>query len=269
MIDVSLVLTSAVHIPERKAALDELRAKVNVSEWAAVHEETERAPNWQWSAWAWDWAADQDTLGTVFLQEDIDVCPDFAKAIDTIVRCHPNEIIGLHCAHPGARRAFLDGYRWGKTRDGLIGVGYYLPTAVTRDMVQWRLRDLRTRAYERISEDCLVDIYAMCKGLDVWHPLPSPVRHKVDMKSTYDNDNHLLRMTQVTWEDAARLELTGGAYETSGVAWLGEFYQALPHHILDLLADKEEAKALLKRVLERDKGAEKFRRFFGQVRGAT
>jgi hypothetical protein len=266
--NVSLVLTSAVHIPERKKAYDALKAKIDPRNWCGIHEETEKNPNWQWAGYAWEWAANQDTLGTVFLQEDIDVAPDFEKRIQRIVECKPDQIIGIHCAHPGARRAYLDGYRWCSTRDGLIGIAYYLPTKDARELVTWRIRDLRSRAYERISEDCLVDVYAMCHGKDIYHPLPSPVRHKVDMRSTYNNDEHLLRMTQVTWEDEARLG-EGSDYEHSGTAWLGEFYAVLPHHIPDLMEDKEEAKRLARAALDCRKPEQKFRRFFNQVRGAT
>jgi hypothetical protein len=266
--NVSLVLTSAVHVPERKLAYDELRKQLHPERWASVHEEVEKAPNWQWAAHAWDWAADQDTLGTVFLQEDIDLAPDFEDRIARIVACRPDELIGIHCAHPGARRAYLDGYRWCSTRDGLIGVAYYMPTAVARELVTWRHRDLKARAYERISEDCLVDIWAMCNNRRIYHPLPAPMRHKVDMKSTYNNDEHLLRMTQVTWEDEARLG-EGSDYEHSGVAWLGEFYAALPHHVMDLLEDREEAKRVLATATNPEPVDRKFVRFFNQVRGAA
>lgn len=267
--NVSLVLTTAGHVPERMKALEELKARLDLSRWASVRIETEKAPNWQWAAHVWDWAADQDTLGTVFLQEDIDVSHDFETRIEEIVSTHPTELIGIHCAHPGARRAYLDGYRWARTRDGLIGVAYFLPTADVRELVSWRIRDLRSRAYERITEDCLVDIYAMCHEREIWHPLPSPVRHKIDMKSTYDNDNHLLRMTQVTWKDEERLELGRADYKHSGAAWLGEFYATLPSHVLDILEDKEEARRVIKRIVDMRQAEPKFRRFVTQVRGST
>lgn len=223
-------------------------------ELVAFHREETRAKNWVWSEIMWTRAASRtDVDACVFLQDDLEVAPDFWKWLLALVEGRPNDVIGLENAHPGARVAFLQGHPGYTTCDGLIGVGYVIPRAVLVDFIEWRRNELVPQGVERISEDSLIGLYCLARDRKIFHPTPTFIDHDLDISSTYGNDGHMYRAPQVTWREldrlnkvgreAAELNMSSSRWWSQSVPHLGRFYEGLHAMLPLLLRDKEAASA--------------------------
>lgn len=169
-------------------------------------EMTDRAPNHVWSERMWTWATEcGDATHAVFLQDDVTVGADFWKRLQAMISAAPDQIIGLEAAHPMCANLLRAGARWCTTTDGLIGVGYVMPIRVLKEFLAWRATKLLPKALEQISEDTLIDVFAMHTKRKIWHPVPTIIDHDIELKSTYGNDNHTNRRPTATWADFAKL----------------------------------------------------------------
>jgi hypothetical protein len=171
--------------------------------WTGPYREfTERAPNHVWSAAMWDWLVTQSPGGYCLqLQDDVELAPNFRTVLEAMLQAVPNEVIGLETAHPGAMTVAREGGRWCTTADGLIGVGYVLPSALLQDFLEWCDRELKLRSVLSISEDTLIGVWALATGRRIWHPVPTIIDHDLSIASTYGNDAHTMRRPSVTWRD--------------------------------------------------------------------
>jgi hypothetical protein len=176
----------------------------------AYREETERAPNWIWSFTSWAWSAETDADICLFLQDDLVVAPNFWPALQAMLSPGVNlpagrgpgqEIVSLATVHPAAKRVARDGGRWFTTIDGLVGLGYAIPRLAVREFLEWRKGALFPDALQWITEDSLLNIWALCTKRRIWHPVPTIIDHDVELRSTYSNDEHLYRSPSVTWAD--------------------------------------------------------------------
>lgn len=192
---------------------------------------TERAPNWSWSEDMWRWASETSATHCLFLQDDVIPAPNFWPAIHAMVEAHPDQIIGLESVHPGGMSLARAGQHGYTTADGLIGVGYVEPRSVVVEKLKWRLFDLKRGAVENMTEDALINVFALCTGRRIWHPCPTIIQHDTSLESTYGNDAHSHREPCVTWRDGdvcdfavADLEEPSFWGKSSG-PHLGRFYE--------------------------------------------
>lgn len=171
--------------PDRVASIERLRASL-VHRPIHYREFTDREPNWSWSAKLWQWGAGTGATHLVQLQDDVIVGRDFWPQLRAMVDAVPYDVIGLESV-------LAIGSPWYTTGDGLIGVGYVLPLAVTKDIILWRTLALRAGSIESLNEDQLIGLYCFVHGRKVWHPVPTIIDHDVEMGSTYGNDYHTHR----------------------------------------------------------------------------
>ena len=173
----------------------------------------EKAPVWVWAGQMWRWAAESPCSHGLFLQDDLIVAPNFWQSLLAMVLAVPDQIIALETVHPGARVLARNGSRWCTSADGLIGCQYVIPRPVLVEMLDWRTHNLRAGALENMSEDGMINVFAMDTGRKIWHPIPAIARPDVSLPSTYGNDHHTHRTPSVTWEDGITLDrMDGGGW---------------------------------------------------------
>lgn len=234
-------MTIAVAIPHtpwveaRAASMASLRAATSV-EADRYTEFTERMPNMRWADELWSWGLETGEDHLLQLQDDVVVAPNFWPALRAMLEAVPNHIIALHAPHPAGPRLALEGRRWYTTADGLIGVAYIIPRDILEEFGRWRVEGLRRGYEQRLTEDTLIDLFAMSTGRRIWHPIPCITQHETEIESTYANDAHPYRRASVTWEDgdvvgfsAADLERPSFWTPSSVVADLGRFYSGTHH----------------------------------------
>lgn len=184
---------------------------------------TDRAHVSVWSARMWHGALDRsEGVGhCVFLQDDDRVPLFFGRAIRAIVEAVPDQLIGLHLHHPGARLAAQDGERF-VTTTSCVGVGYVLPAPLLAHFLAWRSTLDRALVY-RTSEDNLLDAWAIHHRRRVWHPVPTVVRPDGTLGSTGggggrdDADDQYMRGTVLGWEDFSVSDLVDSAWWRAGL----------------------------------------------------
>lgn len=158
---------------------------------------TERAPNWEWSRTMWRWMADQEDTYAVQLQDDVLPHPSFWRIVEAMVAGNPEaRVIGLHAGHPAGPALAASGARWYRTRAWVVGVGYIVRGDVMHELAEWR--EANDALARTLNEDDFIARFCGSHGIDVWHPMPSPIDHDVTVPSTYGNDAHANRRPTVS-----------------------------------------------------------------------
>jgi hypothetical protein len=228
-----MIATCVTHCPwrpERVESMARLRTQLGTQRGRGPYrEETERAPNAVWSELQWRWAAGTEARWCAFLQDDAMLAPNWWPALEAMLAAVPDRILGLESVHPATMTLARAGKRWCSTADGLIGVGYVLPRETLREFLTWRAGLLKG-AVEAITEDTLLDVFALSTGRRIWHPIPTIIDHDTSLDSTYGNDAHGFRRPLVKWSDGDVCGWTSGDLERpefwapDGVTHLGRFY---------------------------------------------
>lgn len=279
---ISLAISHTPWVPERVKSMDRLLGQI-LNNGPFDRKEPkgpykifdEKEPNWVWSEKMWKWAQSTGTYSHLFLQDDVIVAPNFWKCLDAMLEGNKHwEIIGLHCPHPAARTLLRDGAQsWYTSADSLIGVGYVMSEPALVDFLQWREYELEPHAIERIHEDDQINLFALARGMKIWHPVPTIIDHDLGVSSTYDNDHHMYRRPQATWKDLWLVEdspfsthdgneLTDQDFWDPGdVPHLGRFYKATHHYLPLIMKDKLAAQQAVVRA-EKDTCPEQYARFF-------
>jgi len=223
MNEISIAISHTPWIEERVASFQRLLGQLGPCE---VMSFQDRMPNWAWSFLMWQWAAMEapvDVTHCLFLQDDVEVAPDFWAQLRQMIAQVPYEIIGLESCHPAAPKIASEGIGWYTTIDGLVGPGYVFPRQLLADFIGWRKRELMPGAAVRISEDTLIGVYAMARGRKIYHPVPTIIDHDTSIKSSYLNDEHKHRRPLATWRTHDRSTLDCDA---SNAVHLGRFYES-------------------------------------------
>lgn len=199
---ISLGISHTPWVPERVESMRRLTDALRRSTPNYYLGETfsDRCPNWVWSEKMWTWASNVQCTHCLFLQDDTMVAPNFWPALYAMLSEVPDEIIGLESVHPYGMTIARQGGRWYTSADGLIGVGYVIPRHILVEFLAWRSA-LSKGAVEAITEDTLIDVFAMSTGRRIWHPVPTIIDHDVRLDSTYGNDHHSYRRPSVLWSD--------------------------------------------------------------------
>jgi hypothetical protein len=154
-----------------------------------------------WADNQWRWGAEQDASHAVLLQDDARVAPVFWGALTALVAARPDDVISLHCQHPGAMTLAREGVRWASTADGLVGLGYVFPKARLRSFLEWRMDALRPGGAQEFSEDSQINIWVVATGSRVLHPIPTIVDHETRIAST--NAAQTAGRPRVVWSDGS------------------------------------------------------------------
>lgn len=192
----SLAVPHTPWIPAREESVRRVMPILATANTGALF--TERAANWQWSRDLWRWSADQRLDYCVQLQDDVIPHPRFWDIVRAMCSTG-REAYGLHAGHPAGPALAAQGGRWYRTRAWVVGVGYILRGDVMRDLADYR--DAHEDEAKRYNEDDFIGRFLQARGIDVWHPMPSPIDHDTSVLSTYANDGHALRRPSVRWED--------------------------------------------------------------------
>jgi hypothetical protein len=190
----------------------------------------DRCPNYTWHAQMCRWVASTEASHGLFLQDDVEVAPNFWPALKALVTARPDAIIALEAVHPGGQCLARAGVRGYTTSDGLIGVGYVIPRYLVSKFQNWKPDKLRRGAIEDCTEDCMLNLFALDEGIKIFHPCPTLITHDTTLASTYGNDSHSHRAPTVTWRDADVLGFEAADLEkpefwgSDEVPHLGRFY---------------------------------------------
>lgn len=279
----AVCVTHTPWIPKRVETMTKLRRQLfeltdDAAHWreAIVYrEETTRAPNYVWSELMWRWGSEQDATHVLFMQDDLNIPEQFWKWLDALVTGRPNDVIAFSSAHPAARSILLEGKSGYTTAEGLIGIAYLMPRPTLCDVIRWRENEIVATAPRRMSEDSLLGLYCMTRGIPIFHPVPSIVDHDLDADSTYGNDGHMYRTPQATWKELDRLHSAiaaeGRELDMLNPQWwaqeaphVGRFYETLHHWLPLLLRDKALAGDLYQKY-EEDRCPKKYEPYFLRV----
>ncbi len=209
----ALSITHCPWIEKRVHSMDRLRTALGVRDLAngmcftvpatgsvvPYHEETQRAPWWVWADSQWCWGAAQDATHVVFIQDDASAPSFFWHVLQLMVAARPTEIISLHCMHLASMTLMRQGVRWCSTADGLIGLGYVMPIAVLREFCRWRLEAMRPGGAQELAEDSQINVFALCTGRRIFHPIPTILDHDTTIAST--NAAQTAGRPRVVWTD--------------------------------------------------------------------
>lgn len=202
---ISLSISHTPWVPERVASL--VRLNSQLGEWDGPSQlMADPAPNHVWSETMWKRAVSLGSDWSLFLQDDVQVAPNFRAWVDAMLASdvrYTSGIICLESVHPAAPLLADNGSHWYSTRDGVVGVGYLLPTADLSAFLSWRATELAPGAEERVNEDTLLGLWCLVTGRHVWSPIPTPIDHDVSLKSVYGNDRHPNRRPLVRWDTVA------------------------------------------------------------------
>jgi len=182
---IGVAISYAPHHPGRTAALERLLGQLP-AEWPRYIESEPGKPH-EWSERLWRGGLALGTDYVLCLNEDMQLCEGFGEVLEAILRARPNHFITLYNAHKLAKQAQIRQMRWITTCDGLIGNAYVLPRAGLEDFLSWRDSALIPGFVEHCSEDNLLNIWAMARGVLLWHAVPALVTHDTSLPSCYGN----------------------------------------------------------------------------------
>lgn len=173
-------IAHAPHKPERIATLARMLDVLGDN----VHVESLPGKPHEWSLRQWEGALGRGTHA-LLMNDDLVLRPDFRDALWKAIAVHPAEIVSLYAAHKQASGV------WHLTAEGLIGNAYVIPMPLLERFLEWRAHDLVPGVVERLSEDQLVNLFAMAMRMDIHHvPL---VDHDNSIPSCYGNEGSGLR----------------------------------------------------------------------------
>ena len=282
---IATCVVHAAHLPDRARTMARLREQLFVrpsderAGWP-YREETTRGHWTVWAELAWSWLAEQRATHALVLQDDVELAPNFWRVLTAMVAGRPDDVIGLDCAHPAARRFFLAGAPGYTTSDGMIGIGYVLPLEQLRELLAWKRTAVKPSALTpyatNFGEDLLIALWCMATGRRIFHPTPTPIDHDLEVTSTNPGyDDHWYRRPQASWTDLDRLEpalreCTAAAVEQAEfwarpVEHVGRFYEPIAE-LATALVDTEHGAAAL-REIAKDECPRAHRRFFLRVSG--
>jgi hypothetical protein len=205
---IAIGIAHAAWMPDRKASLERLLEKLPADTYVQKSETPEHS--WGWARRLWTWAAEQDERegveATVLLNDDLEICEDFASVVAAMVREVPGEILSLHAQGPAALELCRSGQPWARAYQ-LTGPAYVFQRGHARALLRyWNTTpDLQSAA--EINEDNVASQWAWANQKPMWLALPAPVKHIAAIRSTLGYDHHALRVTSVPWLEHPGVEM--------------------------------------------------------------
>lgn len=187
----AISIAHAAHREGRRDSLNRLLHLLGLSSAHRVVVCAEPGKPSEWSDKQWAGAsllAEQYGLThAMLLNDDMVPCEGFMAAAERLIEARPNHIVNLYNTHPLAKKAKADGLSWITSADGLIGNAYILPIAGLRAFREWRASSLKGGTVDELSEDQLINLWAMQQGALIWHTVPALMNHDTTVPSCFGN----------------------------------------------------------------------------------
>ncbi len=233
---IAFSIAHAAHRPERKAGFQRLLGQLD-GESVVISDEP--GPPREWSERQWLAGLSAKERYVCCLNDDIVLCPDFIGTLWKVIEAQPGHIIDLRQSDDMAALADGEGKRWITSVDGLVGQAYVIPSDALRAFLDWRASALVPGAVDALSEDQLINLWAMEQGALIWHCVPALVSHDNSVPSCYGNERDAERHPRVPpREGMADLDWATDALH-AGLHFRGNFYSLLtklkqPHTVARL-----------------------------------
>jgi hypothetical protein len=198
--DVRICIAHASWLPERRETLARLLETVPDAE---VFRSKRREPACIWARRVWEWAEDG---GGIILNDDVQVHPEIGAVVEAMLQSVQGEALSLHPTMPVARDLADAGSRWMRCH-WYTGPGVYLPARVATELLEWGDR-IGWETCARLNEDNLAIYWAIAYGKPFWMPLPAPVAHNAEARSTMGYEHHPFRSCTVPWTDYPEAKMT-------------------------------------------------------------
>lgn len=220
----------APHLPGRVESLARLRAACGAF-WVVVHDERAARHVFTLNRWrrALQLAEAEGDSHAVFLDDDVQVAPDFTARLAAMISTQPDQIIGLHTAHTGALEAHAAGEHWVTTDDGSIGTGIVFPVALLREFLTWldsdALQPGTLEAAGAFGCDVLIGLFCMETGRRMFHPVPTVIDQDLSLlTSVPGNEDTPGRSTVCNWKSTQIPDTYG---QTTPVRHLGRWFAGM------------------------------------------
>ncbi len=177
-------IAHAAHRPERIESLGRMLAKLRGAD---VFVESNPGKPHEWSLRQWEAACRTDATHAVLLNDDLLLCDNFIGAVTQVALARPSHLVNLYNSSDLAHEAQRLGLSWLTSPDGLIGNAYMLPVPALRAFLDWRASSLTDGTVETLSEDQLLNLWAMVQGCLVWSCVPALVDHDTTLPSCFAN----------------------------------------------------------------------------------
>lgn len=190
--EVALVINHAPWRPERVAALEAMIAAMG-GQWSLgpIVYNDQRFGSWQpagkteWMRSQWELGLESGADHILFLTDDLNLAPGFPDIVRAIVNAVPDKAIGLVGNHPAIGRRPAGA--WYRCRAWLVGPALLIPRAILEPFYDWWAAKPAggapgCKGYH--NDDSWLNEYLSAHGLDSWHPIISPVEHRIDLAST-------------------------------------------------------------------------------------
>jgi SAM-dependent methyltransferase len=216
--------------PERVKSLTRLTKAVGG--FPAIHDDP--GSDAQFNEYRWEWAigCTQDSHA-VFLDDDVEVCPNFREAVAKVIAAKPGEVIGLHAIHPQCALAGRAGEQWVTSDDATYGPAMIIPIPVLREFLEWRRAALKPEEVARggpqgnVGSDVLVGLFCMESGRKVWHPVPTLTDQDASIPSNFGHDaDDGTKRTVWNWRHAP---IPDSYEQTTPVRHVGGVFAFMPH----------------------------------------
>ena len=231
--------------PRRHASLRRLLDRLP----PGVHVQRSERPegSWGYARRLWRWAEAQGVDSVCLLNDDVEVCDDFAEAVDVMVASVPDgEILGLHAQGEQARSLAERGVNWCRAYN-LTGPGNVASSYTYGKLADWWDSTPDLQCVKNVNEDNVASQWMWDQQRPAWLPLPSPLKHDASVPSTIGYDAHEHRTTLCPWDrfpvdmtDPATWALRGPAHL---VPWIENPW--FPAKTLDSLRRRRKFEPLL------------------------
>jgi hypothetical protein len=223
---IALCIPHRPDIPERAENVKRILAALGEAALSGVtgcqvHVLTDLAPNRVWARRMWAWGLETGADVFLTLQDDVELAPRFLGILRAMLPAvPPSALLGLAGHHPGMKRAVGP---WARSGGWVVGWAHAMRRGTLAELVA---RDA-SKVGAAENEDEFINHFVAATGREVWHPVPSPVDHRLDLASTYENDGrHPFRASHVRWDgegvDAAPLTDPAHWRVTSTPPWLDD-----------------------------------------------
>lgn len=166
----------------------------------------------------WEWSLKTECTHHLFLTDDLHMAPNFWLALNAMIEAKPNAIIGLLSNHPQAVEEAAKGNTWYRCNSWIVGPAYVVPTEHLRGFLAWysNLRDDADPGGRRwFNDDSALNEWNSLYGpKESWHPLPTIIEHRHDLKSTVGHGDMYSR-ERVSWRATRTVQ-----HHEDGFSWI-------------------------------------------------
>ena len=131
------------------------------------------------------------------LNDDVTVCPDFCKVLDSYEERLKDGPISLMVTNPDALTLYREGHNWVRIYH-YTGPGVILTPDHAKSLLEWTEKCPDEFKLRQNEDGCAVQ-WAWDRQVPFYAPLPSPIDHDAGIPSTLGYDNHILRTAAVPW----------------------------------------------------------------------